>query len=60
MTHQFFYLCMIDLFLTRVVYKPLGYMDVVSEEAETSMTIAINEMKELDGYSKKGEVGNVT
>lgn len=39
-----------------LVYRSLGYMDVVAAAAEASMMLAINEIKELPEYAEKGEV----
>ena len=39
-----------------VVYNRRGYMDIVARAAEMSMQNAVDEIKQLPGYSTKGEV----
>ena len=44
------------VFVTVIVYKSLGYIEVVAAAAEDSMKMAVNEVKEMAGYAEKGEV----
>lgn len=39
-----------------IVYRSLGYTDVVVSAAEASIMLGINEIKELPDYDEKGEV----
>ena len=39
-----------------IVYRSLGYFDVVLEAAEASMSLAVHEIQELHYYPESGEV----
>ena len=45
------YFCVIIL-----VYRSLGYFDVVSEATEASMRLAVHEIQESPSYEESGEV----
>ena len=42
--------------LGTIVYRSLGYFDVVCEATEASMGLAVNEIQELPHYQESGEV----
>ena len=39
-----------------VVYRSLGYFDVVTEATEASMGLAVHEIEEIPQYQQSGEV----
>ena len=42
-----------------LVYRPLGYMDIVHEVAERLMNLTVRKIKERPDYDQSGEVYNV-